>query len=144
MPGPQLKFSCPENWEKMTPVTGGRFCGSCEKVVTDFSAMNDAEILGIIRKNSETQLCGRFRIEQLENPFGDYRDRVLELYERAQSIPEKRYFKRAALLCLAFSMLFLSGCLRRKLPTYRMGDVRLFYFTEPKAPHQQQYPPASR
>lgn len=131
---PQLKFSCPENWEKMTPVTGGRFCGSCEKVVIDFSGMSDAEILAMLRNNT-TQLCGRFRNEQLENPFGDYRDHVLRLYRRANEIPEKRYFVKTMMLCLAVSLLFLTSCRGRKC-THTQGDVRIYDFGETKA-HQQ-------
>jgi len=30
---------CSENWDKMTPQGGGRYCLSCDKVVTDFTNM---------------------------------------------------------------------------------------------------------
>jgi hypothetical protein len=128
---PQLNFSCPESWEKMTPVEGGRYCGSCEKVVRDFSKMNDGEILAVI-SSSESRLCGRFTNEQLENPFGDYRDRILSLYRRAQSIPRKRYLVKAALLFFATTLLFLTGCRSRKC-THTQGDVRIYDWKEQKS-----------
>jgi len=35
---------CHENWDAMSPVEKGRFCGSCQKQVVDFSNMNDWQI----------------------------------------------------------------------------------------------------
>jgi hypothetical protein len=127
---PRLNFTCPESWENMTPAEGGRYCGSCEKVVTDFSKMSDKEILAVL-SNSETRICGRFQNYQLEKPFGDYRDRVLELYRRAQYIPEKRYFAKAALLLFATALLVLTGCRSRRC-THFQGDVRVFDWKEQK------------
>jgi hypothetical protein len=64
---------CHEDWETMTPVhqarpddTVGRdkFCGSCQKNVTDFSAMTDNEILKFISEHTGS-LCGQLRGSQL-------------------------------------------------------------------------------
>jgi hypothetical protein len=55
---------CHENWQNMTPKEQGRFCGSCEKVVVDFSAMTDNELLDYISKASQ-HVCGRFSPDQL-------------------------------------------------------------------------------
>jgi hypothetical protein len=48
----------------MTPQEQGRFCGSCQKTVVDFSAMTDKEILDYFSKASE-HVCGRFMNDQL-------------------------------------------------------------------------------
>jgi hypothetical protein len=48
----------------MTPQEQGRFCGQCEKMVVDFSQMNDQEIVDQIKKASRG-LCGRFYEDQL-------------------------------------------------------------------------------
>ena len=32
---------CHEDWNKMTPDTNGKFCGSCQKSVFDFSNKTD-------------------------------------------------------------------------------------------------------
>jgi hypothetical protein len=56
---------CLENWDAMTPEAKGRFCGSCAKVVVDFSVMTDNEVLNYFKKNS-TNTCGHFTIDQLD------------------------------------------------------------------------------
>lgn len=60
----QVKESCSAEWKNMTPQEKGRFCGQCEKIVVDFSQMNDQEIVDQIKKASKG-LCGRFYEDQL-------------------------------------------------------------------------------
>ena len=55
---------CHENWQNMTPKEQGRFCGSCQKTVVDFSTMTDKEMLDYISKASH-HVCGRFSNDQL-------------------------------------------------------------------------------
>lgn len=55
---------CHENWQNMTPQEQGRFCGSCQKIVVDFSLMTDKEILDYFSKASQ-HVCGRFSNDQL-------------------------------------------------------------------------------
>ncbi len=59
---------CHENWNKMTLTEQGRFCQSCQKTVTDFSKMNDKEILNHLSKRN-TDVCGRFTNDQLNRPL---------------------------------------------------------------------------
>lgn len=61
---------CHENWDNMTPVEKGRFCGSCQKKVIDFSTMSDHELAQFFKKpilslSKEGSVCGRFMTEQL-------------------------------------------------------------------------------
>lgn len=56
---------CHENWHNMTPKEQGRFCGSCEKVVVDFSKMSDQELLSHLSKAVGQPVCGRFANDQL-------------------------------------------------------------------------------
>jgi hypothetical protein len=74
----QLSVSepCHENWDNMSPVNQGRFCGSCQKQVVDFSVMSDRELLQFFQKPSTGSVCGRFVNDQL--------DRKLE-------VPKKKY-----------------------------------------------------
>ncbi len=59
---------CHEDWAAMTPTDQGRFCGSCQKKVTDFSHMTDNEVLEIIG-SKPTSMCGQFRGSQLNRAF---------------------------------------------------------------------------
>jgi hypothetical protein len=56
---------CHENWHNMTPNEQGRFCGSCQKSVVDFSLMTDKEMLDYMAKVSGYTACGRFSNDQL-------------------------------------------------------------------------------
>lgn len=60
----KIENPCEENWDQMIPIQQDKFCGSCEKVVVDFTAMTDGEIVHFYKKN-EGSLCGRFHPEQL-------------------------------------------------------------------------------
>ncbi len=61
-----IPIPCHENWENMTSQDKGRFCGSCQKVVIDFTKMSNDEIIDYFKKQ-ETQksTCGRFYDVQL-------------------------------------------------------------------------------
>lgn len=60
----QIPNPCHENWNTMTPQQKGRFCGSCKKVVIDFTKMSDSEIFHHF-KNYTGDTCGRFYETQL-------------------------------------------------------------------------------
>lgn len=55
---------CHENWTNMTPKEQGRFCGSCSKIVVDFSVMTDRQMLEYF-SNYSGNTCGRFTHDQL-------------------------------------------------------------------------------
>jgi hypothetical protein len=57
---------CHENWDNMSPVDKGKFCGSCQKQVVDFSNMSDRQIAEFFKKPSTGSVCGRFMTDQLE------------------------------------------------------------------------------
>lgn len=57
---------CHENWEGMTPDEKGRFCGSCQKQVVDFTSMSDRQIAEFFKKPSTGSVCGRFMTDQLQ------------------------------------------------------------------------------
>jgi hypothetical protein len=60
---------CSENWNGMHVVDSvHRHCNSCAKNVVDFSQMSDDEVLLFFR-NSQGNICGRFRKEQLERAY---------------------------------------------------------------------------
>lgn len=78
---------CHENWDKMTQVEKGKFCGSCQKQVMDFTTMSDREIAQFFKKPSTGSVCGRFMNDQL--------DREIEIPKKR--IPWLKYFFQIAL-----------------------------------------------
>ncbi len=57
-----LPTPCPKNWNKMTPVEGGRHCDACSKVIPDFSDKTEAEIIQAIQSGVT---CGSFATSQV-------------------------------------------------------------------------------
>ena len=58
---------CHEDWDAMTPQEQGRHCAVCDKVLTDFSGMEEKEFGRRIEDLSEGS-CGRFRADQIADP----------------------------------------------------------------------------
>jgi hypothetical protein len=56
---------CHENWNAMTSNEKGRFCGSCQKTVIDFTHFSTADIQNYFTKHYGQKVCGRFKNEQL-------------------------------------------------------------------------------
>ncbi len=67
---------CHENWDAMTPVEKGKFCGSCQKQVVDFSTMSDRQVAEFFKKPSTGSVCGRFMTDQLERDIEIPRKRI--------------------------------------------------------------------
>lgn len=51
---------CPKAWDAMTPTADGRFCGSCQHEVVDFSRMTDAEVTAWLARPTSGKVCGFF------------------------------------------------------------------------------------
>ena len=84
---------CHENWDRMTLADKGKYCGSCQKVVTDFTTMSDREIIQFFKKPTGS-VCGRFNQEQLER----------DINIPGKRIPWIRYFFQISLPAFLFSM----------------------------------------
>jgi len=67
---------CHENWNSMTMAEKGRFCGSCQKQVVDFTGMNDEQMVAFFRKATAGPVCGRFMQDQLNRPIQLPRKRI--------------------------------------------------------------------
>jgi hypothetical protein len=55
---------CHEQWDAMQPAKEGRFCGSCQKTVVDFTSMSDQELLAWFARG-RSNVCGRMTEDQL-------------------------------------------------------------------------------
>ncbi|MGL4630604.1 MAG: hypothetical protein ACRCVT_05290 [Leadbetterella sp.] len=62
----QMAFICNQNWDKMYPTERGRFCDFCSKEVFDYTKLPKEDIHNL-NKTENTDLCGRFTIEQIDD-----------------------------------------------------------------------------
>lgn len=106
-----IKNPCDANWQEMTPAQSGKFCGACEKVVVDFSKMNDAEIKNYFVTYKEQKTCGRFLDSQLDRPLIiPPPTRFNTFFNRLNQIP----VARTILLFLTSTSVWISGCVNNK------------------------------
>lgn len=89
----EIPEPCHEDWNKMSPEAQGRFCGSCQKTVTDFTNMSDAQLIAFF-KNPRPSVCGRFNQDQLER----------EILIPRKRIPWIRYFFQFTLPAFLLSL----------------------------------------
>ncbi|MEI9808700.1 MAG: carboxypeptidase-like regulatory domain-containing protein [Bacteroidota bacterium] len=82
-----IDVPCHENWDNMSASEQGRFCGSCQKQVMDFTSMSDAQVAAFFKKPSTGSVCGRFYDDQLNR----------DMRPPKKSIPWARYFFQFAL-----------------------------------------------
>jgi len=61
----QISNPCQEQWELMLPHANGKFCGSCQKSVVDFTDFSDRDLQEWFIKNQGNS-CGRLKPEQLD------------------------------------------------------------------------------
>jgi Secretion system C-terminal sorting domain len=99
---------CHENWDAMTDLQKGKFCGSCQKQVVDFTNMSDRQLAEFFKKPSTGSVCGRFMTDQLE--------RELEIPKKR--IPWVKYF-----FTIALPALFISKVSAQQKP--KMGKVMM-------------------
>lgn len=58
---------CHEGWDTMTPKDKGRFCGSCNKTVVDFTKMDTYQIQDFLQQNKDKRICGHIKQTQLDS-----------------------------------------------------------------------------
>lgn len=98
-----LPAHCPESWDNMTPVDGGRHCASCNKIIPDFSDKTEAEIIAHLQTTGQS--CGRFRSDQVSDgtTYGGWQS----------------YFKwKSAVAMLMIGSVFMISCRRHTSGMY--------------------------
>jgi CarboxypepD_reg-like domain len=73
---------CHENWDAMIPKQNGRHCQACNKVVVDFTSMNDYEVLNYLNR-TKGDVCGHVYTDQLAKPVQLKKKLKLFLYALA-------------------------------------------------------------
>lgn len=59
----EIKNPCGQDWNEMKPMQQGRYCGSCNHIIHDFSEMPNDELLQMLKSGKHS--CGRFVKEQM-------------------------------------------------------------------------------
>ncbi len=85
---------CHEDWNAMHPNELGRHCDSCVKTVVDFTTWHPQAILQHLKSNEN--VCGKFNVEQLNEPIPSAEDFVKQI----------AYFKISTLKKIAAIFLF--------------------------------------
>lgn len=63
-----IENPCRENWDAMTVSGNGKFCSSCSKIVVDFNAMSDKQIVDFLMKRKGS-VCGRISKARAQTQF---------------------------------------------------------------------------
>jgi hypothetical protein len=66
-PNIQIEKPCSENFNAMNAIADGKFCGSCQTKVIDFTKMSLHEIEAYFKNNSEQKICGRYNSRHTNN-----------------------------------------------------------------------------
>jgi hypothetical protein len=60
-----MKFTCNQDWDSMTPKIDGKFCGLCQKSVTDYTNSSFETISK--EHKAKDNVCGLYNIEQVDS-----------------------------------------------------------------------------
>ena len=112
---PNLTFTCSKKFSDMTPDATGRFCTDCKISVKDFRTLNAEEIEHWITNDDSEHRCGNFYAEQLDKPFGNWKDNIISWYQTVQTSSYRYRVLKPMMLFLVSSLLILTGCRSRQL-----------------------------
>lgn len=98
MNGLRIQNPCHESWSEMLPNTEGRFCGSCQKTVVDFTRFSDEKLKDYFQARPyDERTCGRFLNRQLDQKIVVISSKVL--YSSRLSF--NQFFFLCALVCFS-------------------------------------------
>ena len=111
----RIASPCHENYSNMSEQGNGRYCGSCEKVVVDFTKMSNTEMLNFFEHHKGENICGRVKSIQLgkQNAYASF------IYKSRQFVADKINITplRIALLAMISGLLaFTTSCMGEVIP----------------------------
>jgi hypothetical protein len=112
---PNLTFTCSKKFSAMTPDAVGRFCSDCKISVKDFRSLSAEEIAHEISKDDSAHRCGNFYAEQLDKPFGNWKDKMISWYQTVHASSYRYRVLKPMMLFFVSSLLILTGCRSRQL-----------------------------
>lgn len=99
----------------MEPNEYGRFCSSCNKTVKDFRTLDQKDLKKQLLSEESQKPCGNFYAYQISKPFGNWKDKVIALYQRFQSNQNRFGILRPIFLFFITSLLIITGCRSKQL-----------------------------
>lgn len=106
----QIKNPCDAKWQEMTPTETGKYCSACEKVVVDFSKMNDLQIKEYFTEYASQKTCGRFLTSQIDRPLDSATPNISSKF--LKYVNRFPGFKSVVLIW-ASSVLWLTNCVNK-------------------------------
>jgi hypothetical protein len=91
---------CHQDWDTMTAVEKGRFCGSCKKVVYDFTEKTE-EDFNLLYQQNKGNICVRFDSDQIDQDYAY----IANVQNNAKLVRLKRFFS----FLITFLLLKLSS-----------------------------------
>ena len=99
-----MAYHCPLKTSAFKDTPNGKFCSQCAKHIPDLRNSSQSELINKIN-HSKGDFCGTFDPLQLQNPYGDKRDKVVNWYQKIASGSKSKF-----ILVLAFIVLVITGC----------------------------------
>jgi hypothetical protein len=100
---------CHEDWNAMSQKEIGRFCGSCEKVVVDFTTMSETELKDYFITHTHEKTCGHFKQSQLAITIPKHQEVLTKLYITTETNISSRFFRVPILFAISIVMT-IAGC----------------------------------
>jgi hypothetical protein len=99
---------CNKDWNKMTNHNNGKYCGSCNKTVIDFTSWEVEEIkMHLLTKNEH--VCGHFKSLQAAVKRPKHHQFLVDLYLQTDAEIKTPYLKALVLSLIIFCMTVV-GC----------------------------------
>ena len=111
----QMDYPCPVKTNDLLKLNNGKFCIHCTKYIPDLSKASNEEIMQRVEQ-CIGQFCAILPAYRIQNPYGNWKDRIVTFYQRVDSKSRKSYF----LIFIAGCLLTITGCKRitRGVPGY--------------------------
>jgi len=109
-----IQKPCSENFNAMTNVEGGKFCGSCKTKVVDFTKMSLSEIETYFKNNSAQTICGLYN--QRHTTSANIFDRLIN---KVENTVYKTRFRKVAVWTISIIFFLLNSykCMGKRMDT---------------------------
>ncbi len=107
----QIEKPCSENFGNMKNVSSGKFCGTCQTKVIDFTKMSLDEIENYFKTTSEQKICGRYNLRHTQTTI------FSNSINKLENFLFKTRFRKVAVwtISIAFFLLNSYKCMGKRI-----------------------------